>query len=111
MGNLNLMKIFNILKSSIQSICILCIDDFKILIQHFHKCIYILSISVCSLSDPGFAPSELLHFCTQHSCKIDNATGASAKSKKVRDFSNGGGWVGGLQKNVHMTFLVDKIDM
>ena len=39
-------------------------------------------------------------------CKINNATGASAKSKKMRDVSKGG-----LQKNVHMTFLVDKIDM
>ena len=42
-------------------------------------------------------------------CKINNATGASAKSKKVCDISKGGGGV--LQKNVHMTFLVDKIDL
>ena len=34
--------------------------------------------------------------------------GASAKSKKVRDVSNGRE---GSQKNVHMTFLVDKIDL
>ena len=40
--------------------------------------------------------------------KINNASGASAVSKKVCDVSKGGG---GLQKNVHMTFLVDKIDM
>ena len=41
--------------------------------------------------------------------------GASKKSKKVRDVSKGGwggeGGVGSLQKNVHMTFLVDKIDV
>ena len=30
-------------------------------------------------------------------------------SKKVRDVSKGG--LGGLQKNVHMTFLVDIIDV
>ena len=41
--------------------------------------------------------------------KINNATGAYAKSKKVRDVSKGGG--GGFQKNVHMTFLEDKIDL
>ena len=35
-------------------------------------------------------------------CKINN--------RKVRDVSKGGGG-GGLQKNVHMTFLVGKIDM
>ena len=28
-------------------------------IQHFHKCIYIFSINVFSLSAPGFAPSVL----------------------------------------------------
>ena len=40
--------------------------------------------------------------------KINNASGVSAESKKVRDVSKGGGR--GLQKNVHMTFLVvDKI--
>ena len=44
---------------------------------------------------PGFAPSVLLYFYTQHSIlkpvRINNATGASAKSKKVRDVSKGGG--------------------
>ena len=47
-------------------------------------------------------------------CKINNATGASAKSENVLDVSNGGGGGGGgggLQKNVHMTFLVDKINI
>ena len=40
---------------------------------------------------------------------INNALGASAKSKKVRNVK---GWGGrGLQKNVHMTFPVDKIDL
>ena len=33
----------------------------------------------------------------------------SAESKEVRYVSKRGG--GGLQKNVHMTFLMDKIDM
>ena len=32
-----------------------------------------------------------------------------ACTKKARDVSKGGG--GGLQKNVYLTFLVDKIDM
>ena len=36
-------------------------------------------------------------------CKINN-------KKKYVTFLRGGGG-GGLQKNVHMTFLVDKIDM
>ena len=45
-------------------------------------------------------------------CKITNASVASAESKKVRDVSKGGGGGGGgPQKNGHMTFLVDKIDM
>ena len=43
-------------------------------------------------------------------CMINNAPGASAVSKKVRDVSNGGG-EGGFQNNVHMMFLVDKINM
>ena len=44
---------------------------------------------------------------------LNNASEALAESKKVRDVSKGGGGggMGGLQKNVHMTFLVDKIDM
>ena len=49
-----------------------------------------------------------------HLYTINNAPGASALSKKVRDVSKGGGGGGGvesLQKNVHMTFLVGKIDM
>ena len=42
-------------------------------------------------------------------CTINNAAGASAVSKKVCDVSKGR-W-GDLHNNVHMTFLVDKIDM
>ena len=54
----------------------------------FSMCIYILNIYVCSLSDPGFAPSVLLYLA----CKINNAgLLASAKSKKMRDVSKGGG--------------------
>ena len=55
-----LLKIFNILKSSIQNI------------QNpaFCKCIYNLSIYVCSLAGPGFAPSVLLYFYTQHSIDV-----------------------------------------
>ena len=56
--------------------------------QHFHKCIYILSIYVCSLSGPGTILVNL------KGCKIVNATGATAKSKKVRDVFKGG-WGGG----------------
>ena len=66
----------NILNPSIQSIQI----------QHFRKCIYILSTFVCSLSGPDLARSVLLYFYTQN-----NASGASAESKKVRDVSRGGG--------------------
>ena len=60
-------------------------------------------------------------------CKINNASGASVESKKVRDVSKEGwaegrggrrggvgggeGWAESSQKNVHMTFLADKIDM
>ena len=34
-----------------------------------------------------------------------------AEWKKVRDVSKEGWGRGGIQKNVHMTFLIDKIDM
>ena len=56
---------------------------------------------------PGLAPSVLLYFYTQHS--INNASQALAELKKVCDVPKRG-WRG-LQKNVHMTFLVDKINM
>ena len=69
--------------------------------QHFDKCIYILSMYVGSLSGPG-------RTLNLKDCKINNAPGASAKSKKCVTFLRG---VGGLQKNVHMTFLMDKIDL
>ena len=80
-------------------------------IQHFHKCICILSIFLCSLSGP--APSVLLYVYTQHSilkfAKLIMPHGPH-RVEKLRNVSKGGG-VGGLQKNVHMTFLMDKIDM
>ena len=41
---------------------------------------------------------------------MNNASEAFTELKKVRDVSKEG-WGVGLQKNVHMTFLVDKIDM
>ena len=83
----SLLTSFNILKSSgIQNLAF-----------SYSKCIYILSIFVCSLSGHGLAPTVLLNFYIHHSV-----------SKNVRDVSKGGG---GRQKNVHMTFLVDKIDM
>ena len=42
-------------------------------------------------------------------CTMKNASGPMAEWKKVRDvFKRGGGC---LQRNVHMTFLVDKIDI
>ena len=52
----NTLEIFNVLKSSIESI------------QNpaFCKCICILSIFLCSLSGPDFAPSVLLNFYTHH---------------------------------------------
>ena len=36
-------------------------------IQYFGKCICILGRILCSLSGPGFAPSVVLYFYTQHS--------------------------------------------
>ena len=42
-------------------------------------------------------------------CKINNAPGAWANRKKWVTFLRGGG--GGGYQNVHMTFLVDKIDL
>ena len=104
MENFNsLLKFFNILKSSIQ----------MHKIQHFHKCIHILSIFLCSLSIPGFAPTVLLYVYTQRSilkaAKLAVPQGLS-ESKKMCDVFKVR-WGGGLQKNVHMTFLVDKIDM
>ena len=44
---------------SLEKFFISCNHLYKVCkIQHFHKCIYILSIFVCSLSGPGLAPSE-----------------------------------------------------
>ena len=50
----SLLKVFDILRSFVQ------LQVYKI--QHFRKCIYILSIVVCSLSGPGLAPSVHLNF-------------------------------------------------
>ena len=58
---------------------------------HSPKCTFILLYTTLNLK----------------ACKINNASGVSTESKKVRDVSKGRG----LQKDVHMTFLVDKIDM
>ena len=55
-------------------------------IQHFRKCIYMLIIN------PGLAARVLLYFYSQLST-INNASEASAESKKVRDVSKGGGGV------------------
>ena len=52
-----------------------------------------------------------MHNTQSQTYTINNASGASAESKKLRDVSKGG-WDGrDLHENVHMTFLVDKIDM
>ena len=62
----------------------------------------------------SFAPSALLYFYlpqVHFYTFIHNTQSLGLQdklSKKVRDVSKGGG---GLQKNVHMTFLPDKIDM
>ena len=57
---------------------------------HWPKCTFILLYATLNLK----------------ACKINNASGVSAESKKVRDVCE----EGGLQKNVHMTRLVvDKI--
>ena len=69
--------------------------------------LYLKYICMLILS-PGLTPSVLLCSHTQQSI-LNNASEASAESKKVRDVSKKGG--GGPQKNVHMTFLVNKIDM
>ena len=99
----SLMKIFNILKSSILSVQ---------KTSSFHKCIYILSTYMLIIRS-WLCPkcTFTLSYTTLNlkDCKINNATGASVKSKKVCDISKGGG--GCLQKNVHMTFLVDKINL
>ena len=64
------------------------------------------TVYVCSLSGPGLAPGVLSYFYTQHSTlKPARLIMPRQNRKKVRDISRGGG----LQKNVHMTFLVDKI--
>ena len=93
----SLLKIFNVLKLSIQSIQ-----------NPAFKCICMLIVR--SWSCPNCTFMRLYTTLNPKACKINNVSGASAESKKVRDVSKGGG-VGGSQKNVHMTFLVDKIDM
>ena len=84
-------------------------------IQHFYKCIYILSICMLIIRSwlcPKCTFTLLYTTLNLKDCKVNNATGASATSKKLRDVSKGGGGgVEGLQKNIHMTFLVDKIDL
>ena len=51
--------------------------------KYFDKCIYILSMYVCSLSGPGTT-------LNLKGCKINNAPEASAKSKNLRDICKGG---------------------
>ena len=83
----SLMNIFNILKSSIQS---LQYPAFSLVYLHFQ---YICMFIVSSLPQ--------VYFYTQNSSLQDKL------SKKVRDVSKGR-WGGGFQKSVHMTFLVEK---
>ena len=71
----SLMKIFNILKSSIQSIQN---QAFSLVYLHFQY------IYVCSLLAPSVAPSVLLYNTHLKACKIND--------RKVRDVSNGGWW-------------------
>ena len=73
----NLLKIFNILKSSIYKVCE---------ILHFRMCIHILSIFVCWLSGSSLAQSVLLNFYTHHSVL---KPARLKPSKKVRDVSKG----------------------
>ena len=97
-----LLKFFNILKSSIQSTQI----------QHFHKCMYlyfqyIFMLTIRFWPCPKCTFIRLYTTLNLKACKINNASGASPSRKKCVTFLRGGG----LQKDVHMKFLVDKIDM
>ena len=76
----SLLKIFNVLKLSIQSIQ-----------NPAFKCICMLIVRSWSRANCTF----MLLYTTLNpkACKINNASGASAESKKVRDVSKGG--VGG----------------
>ena len=54
---------------------------------------------------PALALPKVCFYTHLKGCKINNATGASVKLKKCVMFLRGGD----LQKNVHMTFFVEKI--
>ena len=103
----SLFENFNILNSSIQGI------------QHpAFSLVYLYLKYICMLIFRSWPCPKctfifLYTALNLKACTINNASGATAVSKEVRDVSKGGGGggVGGLQKNVHMTFLVDKIDM
>ena len=101
----SLFKIFTILKSSIQSI-----QNPTFWLLYFR---YIFMLIIRSWPCPMWTVILLYTTLNLKACKINDALGTSIESKKVRDVSKGGGGGGGggLQGNVHMTFLVDKIDM
>ena len=81
--------------STLNNLCVFC-RVYKVhKIQHFHKCICILSIFLCSLSGPGLAPSVLLIIrlyttLNLKACKINNASEASQSRKKCVTFLMGG---------------------
>ena len=95
------MENFNIVNSSIhaeyrKSSIFVSVSIFKVYFYAYYqawpyiKCTFVLLYTALNLK----------------ACTINNASGASAVSKKCVPFLRGG-----LQKNVRMTFLVDKIDM